>query len=619
MPYFPRMPPARRSIFVALAAAALAAPVALAEPAGKTTLEETVQPGEGAYAPLTPGPAEPYVVRRGPGAKASGKRVSRRRSMSFFGQLTDPQIVDEESAVRVDFLDPAAGPLKSSHRPQEAFGLHAFDSIVRNMNANAVSRVKAKGKFARLGFAITTGDLADNQQLNETQWFTQVLDGGTVDPASGDAVPPGYAGLGCNDLTAEEQARFADDAERRLYTGVQDFDDWRGEPEDRYAGFWDPDEPGPQGPYSAFPRYPGAMDRAQQPFQASGLDVPWYVARGNHDGLIQGNVPASDGLLRSLATGCLKIFPDERFDPADFRGQSEADVLARLDDPNFINLLLGAARKVAPDPDRRMLSKAQYKTVVAGNGFQAVPKSENRKSKRSASYYAFTRNGIRFIALDTVAEGGGQYGNLDHPQYKWLARELKKAKRRDRLTIAYGHHPMESMTNANTDEEAGECAEDNPDKVGCDVDPRKSTPIHRGLAGKGKVRDLFLKHKLLAYVAGHIHENRVSLYKKGRRAFWEIATASHIDWPHQSRTIEVVDNRDGTLSLFGTLLESDAPTQPPMPGDTSGFTTTDLASLARQLAWNDPQRSGTPESGEDDSGEGTRQDRNVELLIRDPR
>ena len=51
------------------------------------------------------------------------------------------------------------------------------------------------------------------------------------------------------------------------------------------------------GPYAAFPRYPGLLDRAQAPFQAAGLKVPWYISRGNHDGLIQGNAPASTDLL----------------------------------------------------------------------------------------------------------------------------------------------------------------------------------------------------------------------------------------------------------------------------------------------------------------------------------
>ena len=72
---------------------------------------------------------------------------------------------------------------------------------------------------------------------------------------------------------------------------------------------------------------------------------------------------------------------------------------------------------------------------------------------------------------------------------------------------------------------------------------------------------------MIAYVAGHTHANRVDFFKGSKgRGFWEINTASHIDWPEQSRTIEVMDNRDGTLSLFGTLLDSAAPAAAPAPG-----------------------------------------------------
>ena len=72
---------------------------------------------------------------------------------------------------------------------------------------------------------------------------------------------------------------------------------------------------------------------------------------------------------------------------------------------------------------------------------------------------------------------------------------------------------------------------------------------------------------MISYVSGHTHANRVDFFKGSKgRGFWEINTASHIDWPEQSRTIEVMDNKDGTLSLFGTLLDSAAPAAAPAPG-----------------------------------------------------
>jgi hypothetical protein len=176
------------------------------------------------------------------------------------------------------------------------------------------------------------------------------------------------------------------------------------------------------------------------------------------------------------------------------------------------------------------------------------------------------------------------------------------------------------MDNARDDERAGKC--DPADEPGCDRDPRKSTPIHRGAKGKQTIKALFASTpNVIAYVAGHTHANRVDFFKGSKgRGFWEINTASHIDWPEQSRTIEEMDNKDGTLSLFGTLLDSAAPAAVPAPG-TSALTMSpaQLASLGRTLSYNDPQREGLEGSGGDAPKTGRRADRNVELLVKDPR
>ena len=83
-------------------------------------------------------------------------------------------------------------------------------------------------------------------------------------------------------------------------------------------------------------------------------------------------------------------------------------------------------------------------------------------------------------------------------------------------------------------------------------------------------------------------------FNRGRRGrgFWEINTASHIDWPQQSRLIEIMDNGDGTLSLFGTVLDRAAPAAAPPSGPADRLHAAQLASVARTLSYNDPQREG---------------------------
>ncbi len=569
--------------------------------AADTTLDRTIrQEGSGAFQGLGAAPGERHVVRRGGGVQPVPGRAGRRESLLNFAQLTDPQIADEMSPARVDFVDPAGGEVRSAHRPQEAMGLQVFDQVVRSINANPRSPVRqGDGSRARLRLAITTGDLADNQQLNETRWFRDVLDGGRIDPFSGRAIGAGNA---CPQATPAQVAAINADVAARRYTGVQDYDDYATAPAARQAFFWDPDEAASApSPYAAFPRYPGLMDRAQARFTAAGLDVPWFISRGNHDGLIQGNAQASIDLFRAIAVGCLKVFPNATFDPADFEGASDEELFAVLGDPSRIAQLLGGARLVAPDPARQIVSKQDYRSVVGGrHGFRYTPAGELAASRGTASYYAWSpRPGLRFVSLDTVAEGGGDSGNLDHPQYLWLRGELRRATRRGQLIVAFGHHTLGTMNNARSDELAGTCQP--TDEPGCDRDPRRSTPLHRGTEGARTVRALFVRTpNVVAYVAGHTHANRVTF----QGGFWEINTASHIDWPQQSRLIEIMDNRDGTLSLFGTLV------------DHAGG---GLASLARTLSWNDPQREGVEGSEGEADKRGARRDRNVELLLRDPR
>jgi hypothetical protein len=129
------------------------------------------------------------------------------------------------------------------------------------------------------------------------------------------------------------------------------------------------------------------------------------------------------------------------------------------------------------------------------------------------------------------------------------------------------------------------------------------------------VRDLLLRFpNVVLWVNGHTHRNTVIPHRAPNGGgFWEVNTAAHIDWPQQSRVVELVDNQDGTLSIFGTILDMAAPAARPRRLDNP----TSLASLARELAGNDWQSRARPVPGED-GRRGSIQDRNVELLVPTP-
>ncbi|MDQ4042030.1 MAG: metallophosphoesterase [Actinomycetota bacterium] len=575
---------------LALTAAAIAAllataPAAIAAP---TTEDRTIVGDvQAAYSELRRGDGWQRVVRQDL-ATASATRATGRTSLTYFGQLTDFQLSDEESPARVEFFDITGSPTTAAHRPQEALVAQMTDQAIRAVNLFDNSKITG----AALEYNLITGDQADNMQRNEAEAVIKLLEGGEVITNSGVEDP-------CN-LRPGEAAK---------YTGVQDHDDYY-ESGDHY----DPENP--IGRYSAWPVYQNVMDRAQLPFTAQGSEVPTYVTFGNHDNLQQGN-QWSNASFEAIATGCAKVFAptplNQQANPINGIGTSPQNVF-----------------NVPPDPGRQMVDKAQYKALhddAASNdhGFGYVDPAENAASDGAASYYTWEpKPGLQLISIDTVSEGGttgdSASGNLDAAQWAWLqgvldANESEPAATRD-LVILFGHHPERSLTAQTPDEFAPPCtgvndAHGHDANPGCDMDPRSSTPLRHG---DDLVAELLEHPHVIAYVAGHTHEHKILPFERadGSGGFWEIETSAIVDWPHQARLIEVTDNGDDTLSIFGTLIDHLGPATAPAPGNASGFTEQQLASLGRTFGFNDEQAGGG-------TGEGTPEDRNTELLLPDPR
>ena len=140
-----------------------------------------------------------------------------------------------------------------------------------------------------------------------------------------------------------------------------------------------------------------------------------------------------------------------------------------------------------------------------------------------------------------------------------------------------------------------------------------NVPAGSGRIGGDQVANLLLRYpNAIAWVNGHTHRNQIIPFARPAGAaisggFWEINTAAHIDWAEQSRIVEIVDNLDGTLSIFGTIVDHGGPITP----RGSLATTTALAGLSRELAANDWQ-------DRTDARRGSLEDRNAELLVPAP-
>jgi metallophosphoesterase (TIGR03767 family) len=536
----------------------------------RTTLETTLvrgAPDANGYRKHVEAEGEPYSVRNDLGGMASADRAERRRTLLSFVQFTDVHVQDTQSPARFEFLDRfdllGETPFKAAYRAHEMLTTQVAEAMVRTVRDLAVG--PATGSPTT--FALNTGDAVDNCQWNELRWGIDILDGGRIVPDSG--------ALGRFEGVADPNPDHDDDH------------------------YWHPDG-SPDGGVDeyrkrhGFPLVPGLLDAAIRPFEATGLGMPWFAVHGNHDALLAGNFPVGP-LLDGLAVGDRKpaALPSN-LGALEFVHHAGAghDAVRRL-------MELVPFRQVTPDGSRRLLSRTEVVEehfVTTGSPVGHGYTDENRRA--GTAYYALdlpTVDGgderpVRMIVLDTVNEHGGADGSLDAEQFRWLGAVL--AERPDRPTMIVSHHSGHSMGNGLGGDGAAERV------LGDDV-----------IA-------LFHRHpQVLLWVNGHTHENTVTPRPAHDRVggFWEVTTASHIDWPQQARTLELVDNGDGTMSVFGTILDFRAPTvwngslEDPIA----------LASLSRELAANDPQENARPRVGVDGL-RGSVRDRNVELIVPTP-
>ena len=529
---------------------------------------------------------EPHIVRDDFGAPdpAQSSFATAGRPLLCLAHVTDLQLADVQSPTRFEFLnryfaDRRYAEIVPVQRPQEALTAHAVDATLRTLNA-VTSPVTGVGPQ----LAVTTGDAIDNAQWNEMQAFLALFDGGLVRPDSGG---PGHEGVQAPD--------WPDD----IF--------WRP---DGPAAVDGPgaDGPGTDGPGAdgtggydffrrefGFPHHPGLLQRALREFSATGLRIPWLSCFGNHEALNQGVGVITAG-LRDAQTGGRKPL---RL-PEDFDHDRALELFTERPEA----FMAGPVKAVTPDPGRRPITRRDFVEAHFGPGSRPLGHGFSEQNRLDGTaYYVHDQPAARLIALDTTCLAGGAAGCLDRDQARWLQARLAevhsayrgpdgsevRTRNEDRLVVLFSHHGIDTLTNTR----------------------RAPAGLASGpLLGSAEI--LALLHRfpnVVLWLNGHTHRNAVRPRRDPDHpalGFWEVTTCAIVDWPCQSRLVELIDS-GGCLSIFCTMVDHDTPVAP-----RSLDTSDDLASLHRELAAN------VPFGGAGSGRSGVAADRNVELRIAPP-
>jgi len=333
---------------------------------------------------------------------------------------------------------------------------------------------------------------------------------------------------------------------------------WEGAGGDNYSPFfWNPHGT-PAGEVDDFPRalygypeIPELLDAIRTPLNSPGIRHEVLAVHGNHDELLQGTV-VPDQFLRDLAKSDLKIFqlPDEEA----FRAVIDIAEIgpARYPEPGNPTYF-----PVTADPNRDFVDSSAW-----SSHFSLYSNGGDKK------YWRKDYEHITLLALNTVNPFGGWQGSLDQVQMNWLTEQLESLE--NRLVVITSHHPLQALFN--------------------DYTPHAEPRITRGEIEKLLVS----KKQVIAWICGHTHQHQITYFGiDASKGFWQIETASLIDWPQQGRTIEIFANENDEVCIATAPFDH----QGVIHKDYKEIKISDVdhvAGLSRELSLNDWQRRSEP-------------------------
>jgi len=476
------------------------------------------------------GPGIPFERKADIAPFPQGRVTNVARLANFF-TISDIHISDKESPDQVMFMGCSDNPLDktpancSAYSPVMLYTTQVLDAAIQTINA-----LHRRTPF---DFGVSLGDTCNNTQYNETRWYINCLNGGPIDPSSGNN--PGKGNI------PYQQSFTAAGLDKSInwYQTIGNHDH-----------FWIGTFPVTGVPFG--PKGEGVDMTAS--FTGveiiKGYDVVTHDPTPNYVGAIDG------GTVFGKVVG---LGP-----------------CSEISTPPTV--------PSGPDGNRRTLAPADWmnafgKVDVAGSnpighGFSNEP---TRGSGTARACYSFeiplkqAENApapatagvsVKVIVLDdtqtdtdnTYAQRGFGHGSLDENRFGWLCKELKEGDDNDKLMIIAAHIPINVAPSTSQPDPSPMGWWDGTDDI-----KQKDKFVPQDVV----LNELHQHPNLLLWLAGHRHFNTVTPQPAKdasgavipENSFWEVETASLRDFPQQFRTFEIVLNADRTVSIISTCVD----------------------------------------------------------------
>jgi 3',5'-cyclic AMP phosphodiesterase CpdA len=305
------------------------------------------------------------------------------------------------------------------------------------------------------------------------------------------------------------------------------------------------------------PRHPALLRDAVASFRSPGLGAPWLPVLGDHDVLVQGELVPTD-LTRMLALGdrALWTLPEDLKLPPGVQVQAstspDGPPLSGSVSEFLMRALQGTTMQVPADQRRAELSVGQViaRLRAAAGGVGSADRLD---------YVHDLGQRLRFVVLDLASRIGGSGGQVVDGQVEFVQSALEAAG--DRFVVFVSHQPL------------------------------------RQSAGGDSIQSVLdSSANVVATLAGHTHHNRINARATAHGGYWQIETASLIDYPQQSRALRFHETDERGIAIETWMLDH-------VPGNR-------IAEISRELSF--LQATG----GRPGHFSGSRTDRNAVLYRR---